>query len=69
MQWDKIDSWMRQRSFDVFAPGVIVHPTLGMSSHHTQSLPSIDNDVGEAYPGGKGDNIGIALDHLMSDHE
>lgn len=29
VQWDKIDSWMKERSLNVFAPGVIVHPTLG----------------------------------------
>ena len=29
VQWDKIDGWMQERSLDVFAPGVIVHPTLG----------------------------------------
>lgn len=32
LQWDKIDSWAKERSLDVFAPGVIVHPALGKSS-------------------------------------
>ena len=29
VRWDKIDGWMQERSLDVFAPGMIVHPTLG----------------------------------------
>lgn len=60
---------MKQRSFDVFAPGVVVHPMLGMSPQRTCKPPTINENAGEAYPGGKGDDIGIALDHLMSDHE
>jgi hypothetical protein len=50
MQWDRIDNWMEERSFDVFTPGLIVHPTLG-----------------EAYPDGKGDDLGIALDMLLKE--
>lgn len=50
MQWERIDNWMKERSFDVFTPGLIVHPTLG-----------------EAYPNGKGDDLGIALDMLLKD--
>lgn len=50
VQWEKIDSWMKERSLDVFAPGVIVHPTLG-----------------EAYPGGKGNDVGVALDEPMNE--
>ncbi|KAF6229662.1 hypothetical protein HO173_011308 [Letharia columbiana] len=52
VQWDKIDNWMKERSLDVFAPGVIVHPILG-----------------EAYPDGKGNDIGVALDRLLSEQE
>jgi len=41
---------MKERTFDPFTPGLIIHPTLG-----------------EAYPGGKGDDVGIALDTLLKD--
>lgn len=50
MQWEKIDDWMKARSFDAFTPGLIVHPTLG-----------------EAYPDGEGDDLGIALGMLLKD--
>lgn len=29
MQWDKINDWMKERSVDVFQPGLVVHPILG----------------------------------------
>lgn len=50
MNWGKIDNWMKERAFEVFTPGLIVHPTLG-----------------EAYPNGQGDDLGIALDMLLKD--
>lgn len=31
VNWDSLDNWAKQRSVDVFAPGVMVHPTLGPS--------------------------------------
>ena len=30
VQWDRIDAWMQERHINVFEPGMIVHPTLGM---------------------------------------
>lgn len=81
MQWEKIDEWMRKRHFDVFAPGVIVHPTLGKYLgpliHWTGRVDSASVNLsywlthapGEAYPDGKGSDIGVELDVLMSEQE
>lgn len=29
INWDRLDHWMKERSFDPAAPGVMIHPTLG----------------------------------------
>lgn len=29
MNWRRIDDWMKERSVDVYTPGLVVHPTLG----------------------------------------
>lgn len=31
VNWDSLDNWAKERSVNVFAPGVLVHPTLGPS--------------------------------------
>ena len=77
-QWDKIDGWMKERSLDVFTPGLIVHPTLGKYYEHPLChlvsrflfCPLLFSQVpGEAYPEGKGSDIGVALDVLMSEQD
>lgn len=57
---------MKERSIDVFAPGVIVHPILG-KRHELPSIPRVSHTSGEAYPDGKGDNVGVVLDELLSE--
>lgn len=42
VQWDKIDKWMKERSIDVFAPGVIVHPVLG-NYHEIRPIPRVSH--------------------------
>ena len=81
MQWEKIDEWMRERHLNVFAPGVIVHPTLGeylgllipgtgrADSTSVRLFHWLTHPLGEAYPDGKGSDIGVVLDVLMSEQE
>jgi hypothetical protein len=31
VNWDSLHGWAKEHAFDAFAPGVLVHPTLGPS--------------------------------------
>lgn len=72
MNWKRVDEWMKERSVDVYKPGLVVHPTLGESltiqpvSIYWVVL-SLPFYKGDAYINGTSDDTGIALDHTISD--
>jgi hypothetical protein len=45
VNWDKLDRWTKDRSLDMFKPGWLVHPTLGLA------YPSGEGDKVGAAPG------------------
>ncbi|KAF9892560.1 hypothetical protein FE257_001669 [Aspergillus nanangensis] len=53
VNWDKLNSWASDRSFDVFEPNLLVHPELGSSfpvvDRKLQSS-ALSNETGLAHP-------------------
>ncbi|KAA8649887.1 oxidase ustYa family protein [Aspergillus tanneri] len=43
--WKRIDDWMKNRSFDIYAPGLVVHPVLGVEAYDESTA----NVTGIAY--------------------
>jgi hypothetical protein len=33
IDWEALDAWAAERSANVYQPGLVVHPTLGMGVH------------------------------------
>ncbi|KAL5357359.1 hypothetical protein BJX96DRAFT_172452 [Aspergillus floccosus] len=44
--WDRIQDWAKQRSFDIYKPGLIVHPTLGWAyAEGVERVTGVANDT------------------------
>lgn len=65
VNWDRIDSWSRERSVDMFAPGMLVHPVLG-ENLLLPDFTGIDlNCEGESFPNGLAEiRIGVAVEDV-----
>lgn len=68
-KWDKISKWTRERTVDIYKPGLIVHPQLGKSyslRHSTQHVLTDLPHLGPAYPEGQNDKEHI--DGALHEH-
>ncbi|GES64934.1 hypothetical protein ATEIFO6365_0009042900 [Aspergillus terreus] len=44
--WDRIQDWAKQRSFDIYKPGLIMHPTLGWAyADGVEMVTGVANDT------------------------
>ncbi len=58
VNWERLNSWAGERSFDAFTEGTVVHPTLGWFSVFCWRYRT-DRMIGPAYPNGMGNHLGV----------
>jgi hypothetical protein len=64
VNWDRLQEWSKERSMDMFADGVLVHPVYGkLPAQFLGKYRKVDLiSLGASFPEGQKHRIGVAED-------